>query len=426
MFTHTSSIFFYHTISTLYKLLFCVRFVNQLKYLLVKHILTINNTVNIPITKMMDCINLFENSLASKETRKSYMLLLKKYLEFVAKEDIFFKSNARLIEQKIIEFILHLKQQGKSYAAIRMYLASVKAFYKINDIVLNDSKISKFLPEQKRVRKDRAYDYNEISKLLEIADERMRVVILLLASTGIRIGAVPDLRLRNLEKINNHCYKITVYENYNQEYITFCTPECSKAIDDYLEMRANYGERVRSDSFLIREQFDIREQFAITKPRQITHRSIEWKLINLAERSGIRKREHQTESKKYSSIRKDVAIAHGFRKFCTGQLINSKVNSEIREMLLGHKIGLASAYYRPTDEEIYQEYLKAVNHLTINDENRLRKRVDELSEKNKDYDYIIRGKLEEKDKQIEVLMKKQEKFDALIESLIDSGVLKSK
>ena len=36
----TSSIFFYHTISTLYKLHFCVRFINQLKYLLVKHIQT--------------------------------------------------------------------------------------------------------------------------------------------------------------------------------------------------------------------------------------------------------------------------------------------------------------------------------------------------------------------------------------------------
>jgi site-specific recombinase XerD len=80
--------------------------------------------------------------ISVKETRKTYMLLLKKYQEFVAKEDVFFKSNPRLIEQKIIEFILHLKQQGKSYAAIRIYLAAVKSFYKINDIFLNDSKIS--------------------------------------------------------------------------------------------------------------------------------------------------------------------------------------------------------------------------------------------------------------------------------------------
>jgi integrase len=348
------------------------------------------------------------------------MLLLKKYLEFVAKEDIFFKNNARLIEQKIIEIILHLKQQGKSYAAIRMYLASVKAFYKINDIVLNDSKISKFLPEQKRVKKDRAYNYKEISKLLEIADERMRVVILLLASTGIRIGAIPDLRLRNLEKINNHCYKITVYENYNQEYITFCTPECSKAVDDYLAMRSTYGEKIHKDSFLVREQFDIREQFVITKPRQITHRSLEWKLINLAERSGIRKREHQTQSKKYSSIRKDVAIAHGFRKFCTGQFINSKVNSEIREMLLGHKIGLTSAYYRPTDEEMYAEYQKAINYLTINEEVRLKEKVEELTVKQDEISYI-KFKYE---KEMKEMREQMEPLVELKNTLIREGIIK--
>jgi integrase len=355
----------------------------------------------------MDAIKLFESSLASNETRKSYMLLLKKYIEFVAKEDVFFKNDSRLIEQKIIEFIMHLKQQGKSYAAIRIYLAAVKSFYKINDIFLNDSKISKFLPEQKRVRKDRAYNHNEISKLLEIADERMRVIILLLASTGIRIGSLPELRMRNLERINDDFYKLTVYENYNQEYITVCTPECSKAIDNYLDMRSAYGEDINRESFLIREQFDIREKYTIRKPKQITHRSIEWKLINLAERSGIRKREHQTESKKFSSIRKDVAIAHGFRKFFTTQLINSKVNSEIREMLLGHKIGLASAYYRPTDEEIYQEYLRAIDLLTINEENRLKRKVHDLSNKTKENEYIIRAKLNEKEKEIEGLKEHQ-------------------
>ena len=55
-------------------------------------------------------------------------------------------------------------------------------------------------------------------------------------------------------------------------------------------------------------------------------------------------------------------IAHGFRKFFTTQLVHSKVNAEIREMLLGHKIGLASCYYRPTVEEMYGEYEKAIDN----------------------------------------------------------------
>jgi integrase len=67
------------------------------------------------------------------------------------------------------------------------------------------------------------------------------VLSLLLASTGIRIGAIPGLRLRNIEKAEigaaTSIYKITVYEGFKEEYITFTTPECTVVIDSYLKMR---------------------------------------------------------------------------------------------------------------------------------------------------------------------------------------------
>ena len=85
----------------------------------------------------------------------------------------------------------------------------------------------------------------------------MRAVILLLASTGMRIGAIPSLKLSNLENIgNNDLYKIVVYEGFRQEYFTFCSPECAIALDSYLEIRLRYGEKTTQDSFLIREQYD--------------------------------------------------------------------------------------------------------------------------------------------------------------------------
>jgi hypothetical protein len=78
--------------------------------------------------------------------------------------------------------------------------------------------------------------------------------------------------------------------------------------------------------------------------------------------------------------RKDVARCHGFRKFFTTVWTNSKLklNPERREMLLGHKIGLASCYYRPTQDDLLREYLKAVDDLTINEENRLKIKVQQL------------------------------------------------
>lgn len=45
---------------------------------------------------------------------------------------------------------------------------------------------------------------------------------------------------------------------------------------------------------------------------------------------------------------------------------------------MGQKIDLASAYYRPTEEKMLIEYLKAVNNLTINEENRLKIKIQKL------------------------------------------------
>ncbi len=74
---------------------------------------------------------------------------------------------------------------------------------------------------------------------MEISDETMRVLNLLLASSGIRIGAEPRLRLRNLDD-----KKITVYEGDRKEYFSFISLECKKAIDDYLYTSSRYGGKL--------------------------------------------------------------------------------------------------------------------------------------------------------------------------------------
>jgi integrase len=150
-----------------------------------------------------------------------------------------------------------------------------------------------------------------------------------MASSGIRIGGLPDIRIKNLEKINN-IYKIIVYEASNSQYFTFCTPESATYIDAYLDFRSKNGEDMNNDSYLIREQFDITylEQIK-NKSKGLSISGIESLLSVLLLKSGVRPLNH-------SRNRKEVARAHGFRKFFTTQCINSDVNPEVREMLLGH------------------------------------------------------------------------------------------
>ena len=70
-------------------------------------------------------------------------------------------------------------------------------------------------------------------------------------------------------------------------------------------------------------------------------------------------------------------------------------------MLLGHKIGLSSSYYRPSESELLEEYLRVIPELTISDENRLQKQVQELKEQDEYSKYVIDKKLKDKDLEIE-------------------------
>lgn len=129
---------------------------------------------------------------------------------------------------------------------------------------------------------------------------------------------------------------------------------------------------------------------------------------------------------RHGTERKSVARSIGFRKFVITNMIRAKVDFVSREMLVGHNTGLDKSYYRPANDELLLEYLKVLDLVTIDEENRLKITVDELTEKSKDSDYIIKGKLDEKDKQIGELLKRQEDMEKrfqLIFSRIDSEKL---
>ena len=50
-------------------------------------------------------------------------------------------------------------------------------------------------------------------------------------------------------------------------------------------------------------------------------------------------------------------------------------------MFMGHSIGYDDNYFKPSYNDILEEYLSAVDWLTINEENRLKKKVNELTKK---------------------------------------------
>lgn len=79
---------------------------------------------------------------------------------------------------------------------------------------------------------------------------------------------------------------------------------------------------------------------------------------------------------------------------------------------MGHgssKRGLKANYYRPKEVHLLEQFLKAVDLLTIDEKHKLKKEVKELEKKNKENEYLINIALMEKDKEVENL-KKQDKI----------------
>ncbi|HEY7572058.1 MAG TPA: hypothetical protein VH796_11885 [Nitrososphaeraceae archaeon] len=79
---------------------------------------------------------------------------------------------------------------------------------------------------------------------------------------------------------------------------------------------------------------------------------------------------------------------HGFRKFFKTACINAGMNPLYSEYVMGHRSGLTKSYFKPSDMELLEGndkalgYISAINDLTINEEHRLHKKIDELTKKN--------------------------------------------
>lgn len=130
-----------------------------------------------------------------------------------------------------------------------------------------------------------------------------------MTSTGMRIGALRELRYGDIKKIDEFgLYMIWVYNRSRKDrYLTFCTPECAAAMDAYLDYRRSFGEELKDKSPLIREQFNIDNPFTVKAPRFLSSRMMSFIFEDLLRRSGV----NQTNVGNVVQV-KAVMTSHGF------------------------------------------------------------------------------------------------------------------
>jgi integrase len=353
----------------------------------------------------------FINAIKSPATKAGYETSLKRYLNHIKKtgiDDLLVNTEPRYIESQIIDYIMSLRDKGVSYATMLFLITPIFTFYQLNDVILNRKKVSRYLGEFKRVVKDAAYTTEQIQMALQNADSRIRMIILILASTGARIGSLPSLTLGNLTKIPRfNLYKITFYESTNNEYYTFTTRECAlTGIDNYLSYRQRCGEKISfndnetmqkwepSNVPLLRMQFDVNDLLQVKNPRPMTISALRVALTQHLVRSGLRVIEHPTAPESPKRVRKSVSLSTGFRKRVISTFIEAQLNHEIRELIVDHTTQLDQSYFRPTEDQVLQEYLKAESLLTIDPSLRLQTEIQTLRVERSSWE-AIREELDE-------------------------------
>ena len=330
----------------------------------------------------------FVNSINSPHTEETYVNNIKGYIKFHNIKD--FDSLLEIDKEKTFEMIedyitFNRKEKQRSSSRINGIICSIRLFYSVNRYDdLNWYILARFKgKERRKMVDDRAYTREEIQKMLEYSDIRMKVAILVMLSSGVRVDGLVSIRLKDLDYNEQYkLYKIRIYsDDLNESYFTFCTPECTQFIKLYLEERKRKnGEVLNPDSPLIRKDFDCFRDLKLS-PHSIAERI---RRINLA--SGVQASFQIKEGDDPIEVRRkrhEIMTCHGLRKFFDTVCIDSNMKHIAKEILMGHKReqGLDRHYYRPTSNKLLNEYLKVVDDLTINDENRLSKQVQELKKR---------------------------------------------
>jgi integrase len=238
--------------------------------------------------------------------------------------------------------------------------------------------IKRFLPaDEGHYQGDRPYSVGEIELLLSKCDIRSRVIILLMTSTGMRIGALSGLRISDVKKMDEFgLYLVYVYNQSKKDrYYTFTTPECAKAIDNYLEFRKRCGEDFSSGgnerSPLLRSKVTLDNPFTAKAPKPTSVRAIQLIIEGLLKQAGLP-----------IGNSKQIMRTHGFRKFYANQCSRAHIDYPTREYLIGHRLpGQEPSYNRMTEEDRLAEYVKAIPFLTIDSNQRLKDEIQQINHK---------------------------------------------
>jgi integrase len=218
-----------------------------------------------------DPLSLFMYALKAPQTKRQWPRRLKVFLDFfkldcttIDEKAKQFMIKARLnpgwAQDNLMKFIAFQIERARrneiSETTISNYYKATKLFCEMNYLSLSWKRIRRGIPHGRRAANDRALTMEEIQKLVEYPDRRIKAIIYTMASSGIRIGAWDYLQWKHVTPLSNQnediiAAKLLIYPGDHEEYYTFITPEAYNALKEWMDFRAGYGEKITGESWVM-------------------------------------------------------------------------------------------------------------------------------------------------------------------------------
>jgi hypothetical protein len=364
-------------------------------------------------------MSVFIYALRAPESRRQYPRRFKAFLDYLGlkgtieeQAEQFVKKSTKhpkWLHESLMNFILHQKERVNrkeiSEGTIGNYYKAIKLFCEMNfdQPIVNWKKIARGLPRARKFALDRIPNDEEIRKLCEYPDRRIKPIVYTMVSSGIRVGAFDSLQWKHVFPIMDSkgeaiAAKLVIYPGDPvEEYYTFCTPEAYKELKSWMDYRRECGEEILGESWVMRDMWqtygmDYGAKFGLAaKPKKLESIAVKRIIERGLWEQGIRK------PLPHGQKHHEWKAAHGFRKYFKTKAEQVMLPLHV-EMLLGHDTGLSMSYYRPSEKTLLDDYLKAVDLLSVNyHEQILRRQIEDLTTKTQTNEYAINAKLQEKD-----------------------------
>ena len=186
----------------------------------------------------IDPYSLFLHAMKSPVTKKKYSRRLEMFFDFIKipgenleERCLTFvnsgkNNNVNWVFTNILKFVLFYKERINkkeiSGATLINYLKAIKLFCEMSDISINWKKITRGLSRGKRYASDRIPTLEEIRKIVEYPDRRIKPIVYTMCSSGIRLGAWDYLKWKHIIPIRNEkneviAAKIRVYADEEED-----------------------------------------------------------------------------------------------------------------------------------------------------------------------------------------------------------------